>query len=99
MMAHYAVLDENNVVVSVFVGRDEGDGGVDWERYYAESAGLPASRVRRTSYNTVGGVHLHGGTPYRENYAAIGFTFDPGYGPDGAFVQPSCPVVAVPEMG
>lgn len=87
-MAHYAVLDENNVVVSVFVGRDEGDGGVDWERYYAESSGLPFGRVRRTSYNTLNGVHLYGGTPYRENYAGIGYRFDADHATDGAFWPP-----------
>ena len=29
-MAHYAFLDENNVVTEVIVGKDEGDGGIDW---------------------------------------------------------------------
>lgn len=88
MMAHYAVLDENNVVVDVFVGRDESTGGVDWERYYAESAGLPVGRVKRTSYNTRGGVHVGGGVPFRHNFAGIGYTFDPSFGPDGGFFPP-----------
>jgi hypothetical protein len=30
----------------------------------------------QTSYNTLGGVHLLGGTPLRKNYAGIGFTYD-----------------------
>jgi len=30
----------------------------------------------QTSYNTQGGVHLNGGTPFRKNYAGIGFSYD-----------------------
>ena len=30
----------------------------------------------KTSYNTYGGVHLNDGTPYRKNYAGVGFTYD-----------------------
>ena len=30
----------------------------------------------RTSYNTQGGVHKLGGTPFRKNFAGIGFTYD-----------------------
>lgn len=71
-MAHYAVLDENNVVTQVFVGKDEGDGGVDWEQWYSESCGKVC---KRTSYNTNKGVHATGGTPFRKNYAAIGFVY------------------------
>jgi hypothetical protein len=71
-MAHYAFLDESNTVVEVIVGRDEGDGGVDWEQHYAEVRGL---RCLRTSYNTQGGLHLLGGTPYRLNYAGIGYQY------------------------
>jgi len=31
---------------------------------------------KQTSYNTVGGVHLSGGTPFRKNHAGIGYTYD-----------------------
>ena len=31
---------------------------------------------KQTSYNTIGGVHSLGGTPFRKNYAGIGFTYD-----------------------
>tara|TARA_R100001530_G_scaffold74525_1_gene52473 strand:+ start:176 stop:553 length:378 start_codon:yes stop_codon:yes gene_type:complete len=31
---------------------------------------------KQTSYNTRGGVHLLGGTPFRKNYAGIGFKYD-----------------------
>ena len=31
---------------------------------------------KRTSYNTRGGVHVNSGTPFRKNYAGIGYTYD-----------------------
>jgi len=86
-MAHYAQIDSRGIVVSVFVGRDEDDlaeGVTDWEEYYAPEG----YTVKRTSYNTQGGVHTAGGTPFRFNYAGIGFTFDPDKGSDGAFIPP-----------
>jgi hypothetical protein len=74
-MAHYALLDSNNIVTQVFVGRDEDDlapGVTDWEIYYAPEG----FTCKRTSYNTAGGVHTGGGTPFRKNYAGIGYTYD-----------------------
>jgi hypothetical protein len=71
-MAHYAFLDENNIVTEVIVGKDEGEDGVDWEQHYGNFRGQVC---KRTSYNTVGGVHTGGGTPYRKNYAGVGFTY------------------------
>jgi len=90
-MAHYAFLDENSFVTEVIVGKDENEDGVDWEAFYAEVRGLPASQCKRTSYNTINGTHCTGGTPYRHNYAGIGFRFDPGYGADGGFFPPQPP--------
>lgn len=72
-MAHYAFLDENNIVTEVIVGKDEGENGIDWELWYAQ---FRDQVCKRTSYNTQGGVHAFGGTPYRKNYAGIGFTYD-----------------------
>jgi len=65
-MAHYAFLDDNNVVTDVIVGRHEYetvDGISDWETYYGEFRG---QRCVRTSYN--GNI--------RKNYAGIGYTYD-----------------------
>jgi len=31
---------------------------------------------KQTSYNTHGGVHDNGGTPFRKNHAGIGYTYD-----------------------
>jgi hypothetical protein len=72
-MAHYAFLDNNNIVTEVIVGKEEGSDGVDWEQHYGNFRG---QRCKRTSYNTLGGVHSNGGTPFRKNYASIGYTYD-----------------------
>ena len=73
-MAHYAYLDNNNIVVAVTVGKDETEliNGLDPETYYAQ--GTPYT-VKRTSYN--GNI--------RYNYAGIGFIYDPI---DDAFIAP-----------
>ena len=72
-MAHYAFLDENNMVTFVIVGKDEGDGDHDWEEFYGNEVG---QTCKRTSYNTRRGEHTAGGTPYRKNYAGYGYTYD-----------------------
>lgn len=73
-MAHYAFLsdDGSNTVVEVIVGRDETE-FTDWESHYAGVRGL---RCLRTSYNTIAGQHLTGGTPFRGNYAGVGYRYD-----------------------
>lgn len=78
-MAHYAYVDEQNVVVQVIAGRDENEDGVNWEEYYG---------AVRCSYNTRGGLHTQGGTPFRMNYPGPGWTFDPQFGTHGAFMPP-----------
>ena len=69
-MAHYAILDENNIVQDVFVGIDETEtapeGFADWEAFYGD---FHNCTVKRTSYNTYGNEHIEGGTPFRGNYA------------------------------
>ncbi len=72
-MAHYAFLDENNIVTEVIVGKDEGTDGVDWEQHYGNFRG---QTCKRTSYNTSGGAHALNGTPFRKNYAGVGYTYD-----------------------
>ena len=64
-IAHYAFLDENNIVTEVIVGIDESEliEGKDPETWYGEFRG---QRCVRTSYN--GNI--------RKNYAGIGFTYD-----------------------
>jgi hypothetical protein len=72
-MAHYAFLDGNNTVTEVITGKNEGEDGINWEQWYGEFRGQVC---KRTSYNTSGGVHSSGGTPFRKNYAGIGYTYD-----------------------
>lgn len=75
-MAHYAFLDENNIVTEVIPGRDEWeevDGITNWEQAYSEVRG---QACKRTSYSTKHGQHTNGGTPFRKNYAGIGYTYD-----------------------
>jgi len=65
-MAHYAFLDENNIVTEVIVGRNEDevvDGISDWEAYYGEFRG---QRCVRTSYNS----------NIRGTYAGIGYYYN-----------------------
>ena len=81
-MAHYAFLNQNNIVTEVIVGKDENEDGVDWEQFYGE---IRSQVCKRTSYNTHGGVHSGGGTPFRKNYAGIGYTYDAGR---DAFIPP-----------
>ena len=64
-MAHYAFLDENNIVTEVIVGIDETETieGLDTETWYGNFRGQVC---KRTSYN--GNI--------RYNYAGIGYTYD-----------------------
>ena len=64
-MAHYAFLDENNIVTEVIVGIDETEliEGLDTETWYSNFRGQVC---KRTSYN--GNI--------RKNYAGIGYTYD-----------------------
>jgi len=78
-MAHFARLDENNIVTFVTVGRQEDDGKE------ADLCARTGDVYKQTSYNTHGGVHALGGTPLRKNYAGIGYTYDAGR---DAFIPP-----------
>ena len=72
-MGHYAFLNMQNIVTEVIVGKDETDGPTNWEMHYGN---IREQVCKRTSYNTRGGVHANGGTPFRKNYAGIGYTYD-----------------------
>ena len=64
-MAHYAFLDENNIVTEVITGIDETEliEGLDTETWYGNFRG---QTCKRTSYN--GNI--------RKQYAAIGYSYD-----------------------
>jgi hypothetical protein len=74
-MAHYAFLDDNNIVTEVITGVDETEliEGLHPETWYGNFRG---QICKRTSYNTFGGEHQEGGTPFRKNFAGIGFYYD-----------------------
>ena len=65
-MAHWAHLT-NGIVDQVIV--------IDEETLALGYWGDP-NEWKQTSYNTKGGIHVLDGTPFRKNYAGIGFTYD-----------------------
>lgn len=73
-MAHYAFLDESNIVTEVIAGKDETEliDGLSPEEWYGN---YRAQKCIRTSYNG----------KIRYNYAGIGYTYDPI---DDAFIAP-----------
>jgi hypothetical protein len=75
-MAHYAFLDDNNVVTEVIVGIDETEliEGLEPETWYGN---FRNQTCKRTSYNKT----------IRKNYAGIGFTYDETL---DAFIPPKC---------
>ena len=72
-MAHFAEIDENNIVIRVVVVDDSQQHR--GQEFLAEDLEL-GGRWVQTSYNTMGGTHLKGGTPFRKNYAGEGYYFD-----------------------
>jgi hypothetical protein len=75
-MAHFAKIVDG-IVEQVIVAETK-----EWCEEY-----LGGTR-EQTSYNTHAGEHALGGTPFRYNYAGIGYTFDANYGENGAFIAP-----------
>ena len=75
-MAHFAKLGTGNIVEKVEVVHNDiattEQAGVDFLNNLYQSRDV----WKQTSYNTRGGVHLLGGTPFRKNYAGIGYTYD-----------------------
>ena len=75
-MAHFAKLGKGNIVEKVIVisnndATTEQDGVNFINNLYGTN-----DVWKQTSYNTVGGQHLTGGTPFRKNYSGIGFKYD-----------------------
>jgi len=83
-MAHYALIDKNNLVIQVFVGVDENVIQIDtdgtevggsteaWEQFYENQSWHQGLKCKRTSYNARGNEG-----DYRGTYAGIGYTYDP----------------------
>jgi hypothetical protein len=82
-MAHFAKLGEDNIVIQVLT-LDNSDmlnsNGIEEEavgqQYLETNNNWPAQMWIQTSYNTSGNQHKNGGTPFRGNYAGIGYTWD-----------------------
>ena len=75
-MAHFAKLGPGNIILTVEpVSNDIAtteQAGIDFLNNLYNTRDV----WKQTSYNTVGGVHLNGGTPLRKNYASVGCTYD-----------------------
>jgi hypothetical protein len=81
-MASFAKI-ENNIVITVVSVVNEvlkNSNGIEQEQlgidFLKTLYNEPNAIWKQTSYNTVGGVHLLGGTPFRKNHAGIGYTYD-----------------------
>ena len=75
-MAHFAKLGTGNIVEKVEVVHNDiattEQAGVE----FLQNLYQDRSVWKQTSYNTLAGEHLLGGTPLRKNYAGIGFKYD-----------------------
>ena len=82
-MAHFAKLGVNGKVIAVLTldNKDmlNADGVEDeavGQQYLQLHNNWPAPMWIQTSYNTSNNTHKNGGTPFRGNYAGIGYTWD-----------------------
>ena len=82
-MAHFAKINNDKKVLTVLTLNNSdmiNDSGVEDEsvgqQYLERHNNWPAQMWIQTSYNTAGGKHSKGGTPFRGNYAGIGYTWD-----------------------
>jgi hypothetical protein len=82
-MAHFAKINDNNEVLSVFYIDDEkikNNEGVETEfigqQYLETHNNWPAEKWIKTSYNTKHNIHQNNKTPFRGNYAGIGYIWD-----------------------
>ena len=84
-MAHFAKLGIGNIIETVVVVSNDiattEQAGVDFLNNLYGSRDV----WKQTSYNTYGGEHKLGGTPFRKNYAGIGFKYDQTR---DAFIEP-----------
>jgi hypothetical protein len=83
-MAHFAKLDENNIVTQVIVVASECAPDEKTGQDFIASIPLDGKWIQ-TSYNTREGIHTLGGTPLRFRYAGIGYSYDPDR---DAFIPP-----------
>ena len=80
-MAHFAKLDQDNIVTTINVVHDNEllvDGAENEQKgiNFLNTFFNTSDNWKQTSYNTFKGVHKLGGTPFRKNYAGIGDTYN-----------------------
>tara|TARA_R110000796_G_scaffold182170_1_gene298689 strand:+ start:917 stop:1294 length:378 start_codon:yes stop_codon:yes gene_type:complete len=84
-MAHFAKLGVGNIVETVHVVSNDvattEQAGMDFLNNLYNTRDV----WKQTSYNTSGGVHKLGGTPFRKNYAGKGWKYDQT---KDAFIEP-----------
>lgn len=73
-MAHFAELDQDNIVIRVLVIPNEQEHR--GEEYLKVDLNLGGISWKQTSYNTCCGVNSNGGISFRKNYAGKGFKYD-----------------------
>ena len=75
-MAHFAKLGVGNVVEKVHVVSNDvattEQAGIDFLNKLYNTRDV----FKQTSYNTRAGEHILGGTPFRKNYAGVGYNYD-----------------------
>ena len=75
-MAHFAKLGTGNIILTIeVVSNDIATTEQAGEHFLNDLYGI-RDVWKQTSYNTIGGQHLLGGTPFRKNYATVGGTYD-----------------------
>ena len=75
-MAHFAKLGKGNKVLTVTVVHNDVAPTEQAGRDFLNNVYNTNDNWFQTSYNTYGGVHKLGGTPFRKNYAGIGYKYD-----------------------
>jgi len=82
-MAHFAKISENNIVLQVLIVNDKDildknnqESESIGQQYLQQHNNWPSHLWIQTSYNTRYNIHLLGKTPFRGNYAGIGYTWD-----------------------
>jgi hypothetical protein len=75
-MAHFAKIGANNIVEQVIVVNNNVAPTEEIGVNFCKSLYGQDTVWKKTSYNTWGGIHKLGGTPFRKNFAGVGSTYD-----------------------
>ena len=75
-MAHFAKTGTGNIVLRVHAIHNNEASTEEAGQEFLRRTHKNKDTYKQTSYNTYGGVHTLGGTPFRKNYAGIGYKYD-----------------------